>query len=111
MTSRTRPDPGHLIVETREDGPITRVILQGEADSTNVTDLENALAGIAPDDAHLIQLDVSGLTFIDVAALRRLTIFARQMKEAGRVIRTHDAQPILEHLVRLVGVDDDLGLA
>lgn len=111
MTSRTDPDQGRLAVETHDEGNTTHIILRGEADDTNLADLETALAGIQPNGTHELQLEVSDLSFIDVAALRHLTLFARQMKETGREVKTRDAGPMLAQLIRLVGVEDDLGLA
>lgn len=53
---------------------------------------------------------MSQLDFVDVAALRRLAGFAAELRNAGREVRTHGAAPALAHLIRLVGVGDQLGL-
>jgi anti-anti-sigma factor len=110
MTRRTDPDHGRLTVETNADGAALRIVLRGEADVTSLPDLRGALAGIALDGTREVDLDVSGLAFLDVAALRHLTLFARELGEGGRRLRTRGATPAVAHLIRLVGVDGDLGL-
>lgn len=111
MTSRSGPNEGRLSVETVGDEHAIRIILRGEADIGNLADLDIALTGIELDGTMQVQLHVSELAFLDVAALRQLTLFAQQLKETGYTVTTHGAQPMVDQLVRLVGVDDDLGLA
>jgi anti-anti-sigma factor len=99
-----------LRVETVTDGEITRVVIHGEVDIANVNHLEAALTGIPLDRARSVYLDASDLEFFDVAALRRLIVFARLVKQAGRNITTCGAPPMLHDVARMLGLQDDLGL-
>ena len=111
MSQPSDPSYERLTVETHDDGSTLRIILRGSADATTATDLRVALAGIQPDGASLVQFDVAELDVVDIAALRHLTLFAQQVRETGRAVKTQGAHPMLEQLTRLVGVHDDLGLA
>lgn len=111
MSDRTDPSHGRLTVETDDDGHAVRIILSGEADLANLEELENALAAIALDGTQEVHLQIRDLDFVDVAALRQLTVFARHLRGAGRDVKTYGAQPTLEQLMHLAGVRDDLGLA
>ena len=99
-----------LRIETFVDGHVTRIVLHGEADSACAGHLEAALADIERDGSGSVELHVSDLGFVDVAALRRLTLYARALRQAGCHVETHGAQPLLAELVRLTGVREDLGL-
>ena len=110
MTSTTGPSDGQLTVAYADAGPELRIVLRGEADVSSVAVLQDALSGVRVDGVEKVELDVSALEFIDVAALRHLTLFAMQLQESGHEVHTHGAQPVLAHLIRLVGAHDKLGL-
>jgi anti-anti-sigma factor len=110
MYERTHPDHGLLQVETAGEGRVTRITLRGEVDFASSSDLETALAAIELDGSRQVQLHISDLDFVDVAGLRQLTAFARDLRESGYDVATHGAQPVVAEMARLAGVDDDLGL-
>jgi anti-anti-sigma factor len=110
VSSTTGPSDGQLKVAFADDGGAVRIKLRGQADAASTEVLQNALAGLTVDGARRVELDVSALEFIDIAALRHLTLFAMQLQESGREVRTRGAQPVLAHLIRLVGAHDKLGL-
>lgn len=111
VSDSTRSNRAYLDLESVSDGHATRITLTGEADLASARALEAALAAIELDGTQQVDLDISDLRFLDIAALRELTVFARQLREKGYAIATHGAQPMVEQLVRLAGVYDDLGLA
>jgi len=92
------------------EGSALRIVLRGEADLASVGVLQAALSEVRVDGMQRVELDISALEFIDVAALRHLTLFAMELKQTGREVRTRGAQPVLAHLIRLVGAHDKLGL-
>ena len=110
MTSSSDPSDRQLTVASVDDGAALRIVLRGEADAASVGVLQDALAGLTVDGVRRVELDVSALEFVDVAALRHLTLFAMELKQTGREVRTRGAQPVLAHLIRLVGAHDKLGL-
>ena len=92
------------------EGSALRIVLRGEADLASVGVLQAALSEVRVDGMQRVELDISALEFIDVAALRHLTLYAIELRDAGREVRTCGAQPLLAHLIRLVGAHDALGL-
>ena len=108
MTSRTGDE--RFAVEATDDGAALHVVLRGEADLSSVDDLRTALTSIVVDGTHRVELDVSDLDFIDVAVLRHLTLFALQLRDTGHDVRTRGARPVLVQLIKLFGVQEQLGL-
>jgi anti-anti-sigma regulatory factor len=87
-----------------------QVIVRGEADRSNLDQLEAALAGVEVDGQRSVQIDVSDLDFFDAAALRRLAAFVRRMRQSGRDVTTRGAPPMLHAAARALAVEDELGL-
>ena len=58
-------------LETRVDGPVLRVTLTGEIDSSNATALEQRIDAAAGELAALV-VDLTGVTFLDSAGVRLL---------------------------------------
>jgi anti-sigma B factor antagonist len=111
MGDCTHPQHGRIHVETVADGQATRITLRGEVDFATSADLDAALAAVELDGTRQVQLDVADLGFVDVAGLRQLSSFARQLRETGYDVATYGAQPMVDEVARLAGVHDDLGLA
>lgn len=86
------------------------VILRGEADIVTLGDLEAALARVELDVPGPVHLDVTELTFADVATIRTLAVFARRAAWAGHVVRTYGARPTLRKVATILGFHSDLGI-
>jgi anti-anti-sigma factor len=99
-----------LRIETLGDASAARIVLRGEVDAADVDQLKTALDNIQMDGARTVELDVSDLGFVDVAALRALTAFAHQVKRTGRTVVTRGAGPTLSRIAQVLGVNNDLGL-
>jgi hypothetical protein len=110
VTSPSDVGDARLRVEAVAAGSAARVIIEGEADVANVTHLETALENIDLDGAQTVELHVSDLTFIDVAALRGLTRFAVGLKRGGRHVITSGARPTLRRMALELDVQEELGL-
>ncbi|HEX6248304.1 MAG TPA: STAS domain-containing protein [Nocardioidaceae bacterium] len=112
MTTTTEsPDSRLLRVETAREADASWVRLHGEADIATLPHLAAALDGIELDGARCWYLDVTGLEFADVATLRQLATFARQVRRSGHEIRTCGANATLRKVASLLRVQDDLGLS
>ncbi|MGZ6832149.1 MAG: STAS domain-containing protein [Mycobacteriaceae bacterium] len=98
---RVEPITGHAAAS---------IIIVGEADVGTLEQFRGAFAGIELNGAKTVQLDVADLTFCDIAAMRELTHFARQLSAAGRNVETRGARSTLHKMARLMNVDGDLGL-
>ena len=103
---RTRQLGVHVIA----DGTTASILLHGEADVASVESLKAALSSVELNGEASVHLQVAELHFCDASAMRQLTLFARQAKEAGRTVTMSGATPILHKMARLMNVEGDLGL-
>ena len=110
MNSAANRGGSRLSVEAVHDENAASIIVQGEADIANVDHLEAALGSIELNGAKTVKLQVSELTFVDVAALRQLTAFARRMKQDGRTVLTSGAGLTLQRMALELDVQGELGL-
>lgn len=91
------PGPSQLTLELQIDatGAAVVVRLAGELDTETSARFLDALAGtLAAGDVQELELDLSGLTFLDVAGARAL-------------VRVHDQVTSAGGRVRAVGLDDN----
>ena len=75
-TSRDPDGVQGLRVETLQGVHTLRVALHGECDFSTIHELDQVLRSIELDGARLVDLDLTHLTFADVATIRRLAAFA-----------------------------------
>jgi anti-anti-sigma regulatory factor len=71
MTSSSGSADARLRVETIADSETTWIVIQGEADMSNVNQLDATLSGIQLDGSRFVRIEASGLAFFDVATLNR----------------------------------------
>ena len=92
------------IFESTADG--SRVIaLSGELDLSNAAQLEERLAG------HInTVLDLSELSFIDSSGIRVLVRTAQRAQSETWTFSVQNAQPAVVRVIKLVGLDQHLGL-
>jgi anti-anti-sigma factor len=112
MISYSDPHDVHALrIETTRGEDVARVTLRGEADFSTLRDLDAALERVELDGAASVQLHISELYFADAATIRRLTVFARDVRRAGHEIRTCGANQAIHKVARLLDVQEELGLA
>jgi anti-sigma B factor antagonist len=91
-------------VEDREGGSRTVVYLTGEADVTTWA-LAEVLAAEAAKKPSLLLVDISGLTFIDSAALHQLVQAHRKVRaDGGRLELVGPTQPVTR-ILQLSAID------
>jgi anti-anti-sigma factor len=105
------PLPG-LAVEARAHRRTALVALRGELDLVTVSKVAEVLDGLDPnpDGVRHLVLDLRGLTFMDLPALRELikqNEFARSNRHNLAVVR--GTEPV-QRLLRLTGVEEMLVL-
>jgi anti-anti-sigma factor len=105
------PFPG-LAVEARAHRRTALVALRGELDLVTVSKVAEVLDGLEPnpDGVRHLVLDLRGLTFMDLPALRELmkqNEFARSNRHNLAVVR--GTEPV-QRLLRLTGVEEMLVL-
>lgn len=111
MTSSAGPGELGLDIETRTKDSAVWIAIRGEADISNLTELDSALSSVLLNGNQTVRMDLADLSFIDVVALRRLTTFAMQLRGRGCDVATLDAPPVLRRVIRLIPGQDQLGLA
>lgn len=100
-----------LRVHTLTEKSATRVILEGEADLANVDRLDGALATLDLQGATSVELVVSDLDFCDVVSMRRLFVFASDVRQSGSDVVTRGARPVFARVARIFGADTVLGIS
>jgi anti-anti-sigma regulatory factor len=112
MTNTFELHPTHVLrVRTFTDRSAARVILEGEADLANVDRLDGALATLDLQGATSVELVVSDLDFCDVVSMRRLFLFARDVRQSGSDVVTRGARPVFARVARIFGADTVLGIS
>ena len=101
-----------LAVEARLHRRTALVALRGELDLVTVSKVAEVLDGLEPraDGVRHVVLDLRGLTFMDVPALRELikqNDYARSNRHNLAVVRGTEA---IQRLLKLTGVDELLVL-
>jgi anti-sigma B factor antagonist len=104
---RARAEGGDMTsfeLETRDirDPAARHLVVSGELDLTNAGELEMAVAETADGD-HAIALDLSGVTFVDSAALHALFRTSRNLAPRGFGLVVPTGSP-LERAFDIVGL-------
>ncbi|MGW0608825.1 STAS domain-containing protein [Streptomyces sp. NPDC002644] len=102
---RVRPAPGH------EHAPAVRLLLDGELDRDTAATLREDLAVLAArSSAHAVTLDLSGVTFCDLASLYTLLSVRRTMPLLGVEVRLAEPSAAVRTAARRADLVTELGL-
>jgi anti-anti-sigma factor len=93
-------------VAAGDAGPV--VMLSGEADITNVDQLEDALNAQITAGARILTVDLSGLRFADSTAIVALVQAGRTLKARGGRLDLSNPQSTLAQMLALMGVVESL---
>lgn len=91
-------------VEDSEDGTRTVVRLVGEADVTSSA-LAEVLGAEAAKKPRLLLVDISGLTFIDSAALHEIVQAHRKLRADGCRLELAGPCPAVARILQLSAID------
>ena len=80
------------------------VTINGEFDHLNSDDLSDGLAGALLPETSTLQIDASGVTFIDSSGLRSLLRFHRLAERSGVRVTIDPASNIVRRLLEVVHV-------
>jgi anti-sigma B factor antagonist len=90
-------------VVSRDCGAV--VVLSGEADFRDLSQLTAVIGGQMSVGARRLTIDVSGLRFADTASIRTLILAAKELKSrGGSLVLLHPQQPVARVLT-LLGAD------
>jgi anti-anti-sigma factor len=100
------PPQASLSVLSRPACTIVR--LEGELDIATVPTLRERLLGVLSPGVRLLIIDLSGVSFCDVAGLAVLIGTQRRATARGIVVRLAAPRPQLAKLLRITGLDHRL---
>jgi anti-anti-sigma factor len=89
-----------------DDGKTTVVTITGELDIASAGRLELAVAPIIGEGTERLVVDVSGLRFADSSAI---ALWVRWAAAVGQ-LELRDASPLLQRIIRSMGLDQRLRL-
>lgn len=93
----------------RREGDVVLARLSGEIDLSNARDLEGAILGSVPNDAFVMLLDLTGLTYLDSAGVRLLLAVADRFRWRGqRLALVSPDGSRVRRVLSIAGVDGAL---
>ena len=107
-------DPAEVHIDMRKDGPIawierdahgTTVALVGELDGGTVPEVSRTLDRECERRPGRMTLDLSGVEFVDSAALHLFVKVDRRLKEAGCVLELRFPTPHVQRVIELTSLD------
>jgi anti-anti-sigma factor len=101
MTDDSTIDTPPLTIERVEGAAPSRLVVCGEMDAFTAVDVRAAVVEGEPGD---VDLDLSGVTFIDSSGLGTLIVMHQLLEANGRRMVITDRSPIVERLFELSGV-------
>lgn len=97
-------EPASLRIDARISPPHLYVHLDGELDMACAGRLETALVGSLA-DVRLVTVDLTDLSFVDIAGVDALMGFRAAHLAEGRWVRLTHPQPCVRRLFALLGED------
>ncbi len=91
-----------LKVEVNAVPGIRRVVLSGELDMVTVALLQEV---VKKEDEHTLELDLSGVSFVDSTGLKGLLDINNNWQQRGGQVLILQPQPDVAEVMRLVGLD------
>lgn len=89
----------------RRDGAITLVVT-GDIDLTSRDALEASIADAVREHVRTVEVDLSGVDFLDSSGIASLVAGWRMSGAAGRSYRVIAAAPLVQEIMSLAGVWD-----
>lgn len=113
MTAATLPAAvaEGLSVDTRRVGTTAIVTVRGELDIATAPLLRVVLDGIYPSRPRRVEVDLSGVTFLDMAALGTLVAARRRLASRRAALVVRQPSPPVARVLSLSGLDRVFDLA
>ena len=94
-------DAVELIIDAEQAGAVPpKLALAGELDSSNVEQLEAAVASIMKQTPERVVFDLSGLRFMDSAGISVLVRLAAEVQ----TVEIRDPSPIVRRVIEITGL-------
>jgi anti-sigma B factor antagonist len=97
--------PPALTVGEFRDGSTVRLSLQGELDMATRARVERALIGAEDSGATVVELDLSGLTFMDSSGVHVALEAGSRAREKGYSLVVLEGAEMVQKVFKLTGTD------
>ena len=98
-----------LKVDSRKEGPVHVLVVNGTIDSSNMSQVKSLLIDIREKEAKpMVAADIAGLDFISSMGWGMFINFAVEFKTAGGGMKLAGMNERLERLFWLMGVDSQV---
>jgi anti-sigma B factor antagonist len=101
-------DETHLSIHSERAGGEQHVSLDGELDIARAPELGAALDRVEATAVRDIELDLSGLRFIDCAGLRTIVAASARSRARGKRLRVTSIPERVRRILALTGSDEQL---
>ena len=95
----------HLVVVTEHRGQRSMLRLKGELDASNRDQLHSTISSALRSHPPLLVVDLSGLGFMDCAGLSVLVWAHKRLAGCGHQLVITGAEPVVQRLLHLTGLD------
>ena len=99
------PASAHLTITIHHCGPRSVLRLQGELDASTEDQMRTAIGNALDHSPELLVVDLSALGFMDCSGLSVLVRAHQRLAEQGRQLLITGAQPVVQRLIRVTGLD------
>ena len=97
--------PTPFTVDTTREDDRCLLTVAGELDAATTVDLESAIGSAGPDVTGL-EVDLTGVSFIDSSGLRTLVMARQSAVEQGRRFSIVGSSKAVDRLLELTGLED-----
>jgi len=87
-----------------DDGDRVVIALVGELDYHGADRLDIVLAELLTSPAGHVEVDATGLTFVDSSGLRSIMLARAKALEIGATFRVSTASPVVERVIEIAGL-------
>ena len=96
-----------LAIDTQAVNNGARVVIEGEVDVSNATELTSALDAVLEDKAPVIDVDLEAVPYIDSTGIGVLVAAAHRATEMGSEFTVSHPQPNVLRVLTLLGVGSE----
>jgi anti-anti-sigma factor len=100
-----RTDVEDFAVDTVRYGSVERIRVRGELDIATAPLLRGVLDTVYARRPERVEVDLSGLTFVDVYSMTTLVAARRRLAARGAVLVLRSPSPVVRRLLGLTGFD------
>jgi len=94
----------HFVVETHREGTVEVVVVRGDADPATVPLLAAVLDTVVARRPERVEVDLSGVTYLDARALTVLSTARRRLGARRAVLALRHPGPVVAQVLEVAGM-------